>query len=105
MTRKEKIAALRRLAASTTFEGERQAALAKAAELEGPNGPVERKDVFPTFDEAMETRINNWLEVEALSAAIAALGAVAWDDRHWVIPGRPPLLDKDALMRLYAEAA
>lgn len=113
-TRREKIEALRRLAAGTPYQAEKDSALTKADQLEalervfGDDGTDEDfgegTDGFPTFDEAMATWMNRWLETTAIAAAVEALGAVAWDEKHWVIPGHPPLLDKDALMRLYADS-
>jgi hypothetical protein len=107
--RRRKIDALRRLAASTTFPAERDAALAKADALEETEhawADAELRAFFPTFAEAIAaTGLNQALRERAIREAEETLGALKWGQGTWVIPGHGPLVGEDELMRMYSRRA
>ncbi len=93
-----RIALLRRLAASTTFKGEREAALAKAAELEARGGSgisshksrsVAPPSPFPSVTIVWTTTVNwaaNYVE-EPFTGVVS--------DTVWTPTGRRPTSTED----------
>lgn len=102
---RRKIERLMALAASTPFEAEKEAALDKAMVLRGRLGPDDEDPLaeWSADERAYNRWLNDYLETEAVVMVVLDLGAVPWDETHWVIPGYGPALDRTQLFALWRQ--